>query len=206
MKATDAILLPDYAPDEEVADQIGRAVGGSLEVHRDLIQHLAFHMHQKGEKQGREVSEETLREIMAQEPLYADMVDDLIALTRVRGTLLEERMGMYRFLHLAFQEYLAARYLAEIVRGEGRRGGHCRLSGERTAAGQLVAGSSLVDAGLPDGNFTADGHLLLQRLAGLDKEAVSAGTAAGGGTGGGGDCRHRFLGMGRTPDRNGRQP
>ncbi len=45
MKATDAMLLPEYAPDEEIADRLGRLVGGSREVHRDLVQHLAFVMH-----------------------------------------------------------------------------------------------------------------------------------------------------------------
>jgi hypothetical protein len=172
MKATDAILLPDYAPDEEVADQIGRAVGGSLEVHRDLIQHLAFHMHQKGEKQGREVSEETLREIMAQEPLYAGMVDDLIALTRVRGTLLEERMGAYRFLHLAFQEYLAARYLAEIVRGEGGVAAIAAFLEKGPLLDSWWREVALLAPGYLMVTSPPTGHLLLQRLAGLDKEAV----------------------------------
>ncbi|MBE2200731.1 MAG: SUMF1/EgtB/PvdO family nonheme iron enzyme [Anaerolinea sp.] len=170
MKATDAMLLPDYAPDEDVSEQIGRAVGGSMETHRDLMQHLAFHMHQKGEKQGREISEEGLRALIAQEPLYAGMVDDLIALTRVRGTLLEERMGMYRFLHLAFQEYLAARYLAEIVRGVG---------GVAAIAGFLEQGP-LLDSWWREVALLTPGYLmvtsaptaqlLLQRLAGLDKE------------------------------------
>ncbi len=31
---------------------------------------------------------------------------------------MEERFGMYRFIHLAFQEFLAARYLAEVLRRE----------------------------------------------------------------------------------------
>jgi formylglycine-generating enzyme required for sulfatase activity len=172
MKATDAILLPDYAPDEEVADQIGRAVGGSLEVHRDLIQHLAFHMHQKGEKQGREVSEATLREIMRQEPLYADMVDDLIALTRVRGTLLEERMGMYRFLHLAFQEYLAARYLAEIVRGEGGVAAIADFLENGPLLDSWWREAALLTPGYLMVTSSPTAHLLLQRLAGLDKEAA----------------------------------
>ena len=119
MKATDAMLLPDYAPDTETADAIGQLIGGSWEVHRDLVQHLAFHMHQRGAKQGREIEESDLRRLLAVEPAYAPLVDDFVKLTRLRGTLLEERFGSYRFLHLAFQEYLTARYLAEIVRSDG---------------------------------------------------------------------------------------
>jgi hypothetical protein len=119
MKATDAMLLPDYAPDAEMADAIGQLIGGSWEVHRDLVQHLAFHMHQRGDKQGREIEEADLRRILAAEPAYVPLADDFVKLTRLRGALLEERLGSYRFLHLAFQEYLVARYLAEIVRSEG---------------------------------------------------------------------------------------
>jgi hypothetical protein len=116
MKATDAMLLPEYAPDEEIADRLGRLVGGSREVHRELVQYLAFEMHNRGEKRGREIAEDDLRRILGRDPAYAGLVDDFVALTRLRGTLLEERLGAYRFIHLAFQEYLAARYLAEVVR------------------------------------------------------------------------------------------
>jgi formylglycine-generating enzyme required for sulfatase activity len=119
IKATDAMLLPDYAPDAEMADAIGQLIGGSWEVHRDLVQHLAFHMHRRGEKQGREIQEADLRRILAAEPAYAPLEEPFVKLTRLRGTLLEERFGSYRYLHLAFQEYLAARYLAEIVRSDG---------------------------------------------------------------------------------------
>lgn len=115
-KATDTLLLPEHAPDEEVAERIGRLVGGSREVHRELVQYLAFRMHVQGETQGREISDEAVRAILNREPAYAPLVNDFLALTRLRGTLLEERLGMYRFIHLAFQEYLVARYLAEVER------------------------------------------------------------------------------------------
>ncbi len=119
MKATDAMLLPTYGPDEEVTEQIGQLVGGSREVHRDLVQHLAFAMHRRGKIQGREISETDLRKILGSVPSFAPDVDDFIALTQLRGTLVEERLGAFRFIHLAFQEYLVARYLAEVKRGEG---------------------------------------------------------------------------------------
>lgn len=118
MKATDAMLLPEYTLDEAVANRLGSLVGGRWEIHRELVQYLAFAMHQRGEAQGREITELELRQILSRHPTYAKLADDFIALTRLRGTLLEERLGTYRFIHLAFQEFLAARYLAEIIRTE----------------------------------------------------------------------------------------
>lgn len=144
-----------------------------MKIHRDLMQHLAFHMHQQGEKQGREVSEAALRQIMAQEPLYADMVDDLIALTRVRGTLLEERMEIYRFLHLAFQEYLAARYLAEIVRGEGGVAAIAEFLEQGPLLDSWWREVALLTPGYLMVTSAPTAQLLLQRLASLDKEAAA---------------------------------
>lgn len=118
MRAIDAMLLPEYVPDEAVADRVGRHVGTSREVHRELVQHIAFAMHNRGPTQGREITENDLRALLAQNSTYASLADDFIALTRLRSTLLEERTGAYRFIHHDFQEYLAARYLGEIVRGE----------------------------------------------------------------------------------------
>lgn len=45
-----------------------------------------------------------------------EYIDSFCTLTRLRGTLLEERLGIYRFIHLAFQEFLAAPYLVEVER------------------------------------------------------------------------------------------
>ncbi|MFN2135327.1 MAG: formylglycine-generating enzyme family protein, partial [Candidatus Promineifilaceae bacterium] len=115
MKATDAMLLPDYATDEAIADEIGKLVGGSSERHRDLVQHIAYHMHSQGPEQGREIDEYELRRILSLEPAYREPAEAFIALTRLRGTIMEERLGTYRFLHLGFQEFLAARYLATVT-------------------------------------------------------------------------------------------
>ena len=168
MKATDAMLLPDYGPDEVVADQIGGLVGGNREVHRELVQHVAFHMHQRGETQGKEVDETELRAILAEHPTYANLADDFIGLTLLRGTLLTERLGMYSFLHLSFQEFLSARYLAEIVRSE---------AGINGIAAFLEAGSiletwwrepALLTAGYLSVTSPQTAQNLLRRWAGLD--------------------------------------
>ncbi|MCP4427909.1 MAG: SUMF1/EgtB/PvdO family nonheme iron enzyme [Chloroflexi bacterium] len=178
MKATDAMLLPEYGPDAAVADRIGGLVGGSREAHRDLVQHLAFHMHSQGDKKGREIDEGALRRLLVKEPSYAPHVDDFIALTRLRGTLLEERLGMYRFLHLGFQEFLAARYLAEIVRGEAGAAGIAAFL-ERGASQR----SPILDSWWREPALLASGYLsvaspqtaqtLLRRMAGLDEKGAA---------------------------------
>ena len=89
-------------------------MAGSLAMNREMLQYLAYHMHAQGEKQGREIEEDVLRQILGGEPTYAPFVDELMAQTFQRGTLLEERDGLYRFIHLSFQEFLAGRYLVEF--------------------------------------------------------------------------------------------
>ena len=118
--ATNSLLLPDYGPDEEVSETIGRIVGGNQDLHRELVKHIAFHMHIQGggTQEGREIDEDSLRELLTARPEFAGVVNDFISLTRLRGTLLEERLGQYRFIHLAFQEFLVGRYLGENVLGK----------------------------------------------------------------------------------------
>lgn len=119
MRATDTMLWPEHTLDEEAAQHIGRLVGGTYESHRELVQHLAFAMHRRGPLQGREIEEGDIRKVLSEVPEFVPLMDSFLMLTRLRGTLLEERMGVYRFIHLAFQEYLVARYLAEVKRSEG---------------------------------------------------------------------------------------
>ncbi|MEZ4727898.1 MAG: SUMF1/EgtB/PvdO family nonheme iron enzyme [Caldilineaceae bacterium] len=118
-RATQALLQPNYTLDDAVARQIGELVGGNPVQHRSLVEYLAFQMHQAGETQGREQSHDDLGRLLNQEAALAPLADAFLALTRVRGGLLEERLGAYRFFHLAFQEYLAACYLAKTRLGEG---------------------------------------------------------------------------------------
>ncbi len=97
--------------------------GGSLPEKRNLLAFLAFQMMSAGEQAGRSVSEEQLKLwlrpqlVRKQGEVKADeALDTFVTAMRERGSLLEERGGDYRFLHLTFQEYLCAYYLAETVR------------------------------------------------------------------------------------------
>ena len=104
---TDTIIHSDHAFDDSVAEALRKLAGNSPE----LLRALAFGMHQRGEQQGREIDEADLRILL--KPVFANKIDAFVTLTRQRGTLLEERDGLYRFLHLAFQEFLAACYLVD---------------------------------------------------------------------------------------------
>ena len=115
-KAVDAMLRPDYNLEQEVSFEIEHRVAGSLAMNREMYQYLAYHMHGQGQEQGREIEEDSLRQILSAEPTYAPFVNELISQTRERGTLLEERGGLYRFIHLSFQEFLVGRYFVEVVR------------------------------------------------------------------------------------------
>jgi hypothetical protein len=77
-------------------------------------------MHQQGRDQGREIEEPALKAALRQEADFRPHIDDFLRHARQRGSVLEERNGVYRFIHLAFQEFLAARYLREVIGGAGR--------------------------------------------------------------------------------------
>jgi formylglycine-generating enzyme required for sulfatase activity len=124
MEVVDTLLTSAYNPDEAVAQRLAQ-LGGDWRTRRDMLQYLAFHMHSRGQDAGREIGERELTEMLcaylldrrhtsrdAAEALVADLVSD----SRQRGGLLEERAGQYRFSHLSFQEFLTARYLAEVER------------------------------------------------------------------------------------------
>ena len=176
MKATEVMLLPDYGPDQQVADRISVLVGPDWETHREMVQYLAFHMHQQrgeGDEQGREISEDGLRQILGSDPVYANLTSELISLTRLRGTLLEERMGTYRFLHLAFQEYLAARYLAEVKRGEGGVEAIVAFLEDGPLLDSWWREVALLIPGYLVLTSPRTAHLFLERLAGLDEGAAA---------------------------------
>lgn len=167
-KSIDVILRPDNAPDQRVTDEIEKRIGGSLAMNREMLQHLAFNMHKQGDDQGREIDEARLQSILEAEPIYKPFVGELIAQTRQRGTLLEERGGLYRFIHLSFQEFLVGRYLGQNFLDPDQlvsflEGGLCADSWWREPI--------LLAIGYQDINAPIQARKILFRLAGLDEKA-----------------------------------
>jgi transcriptional regulator with XRE-family HTH domain len=113
----ETILESIHVADRTVAQELSGLRGNNLA----LMSHLAFAMHSQGQAQGREIELDTLQRLLGAD--FADEAADFVTLIHSRGTLVEERDGYYRFIHLAFQEYLTARYLAEVYwRDEGIKG------------------------------------------------------------------------------------
>ncbi len=122
------LLSPDYHRDPEVIRLLASEHGKR---YLGMIQWLAFRMHCAGEK-GKQIQEHVLREHLA-ENWPDDAIDEFIALTTRRDMLLSERDGSYQFIHLTFQEYLAARYLAEVREPAQRLRRHCRVLTKRAS-------------------------------------------------------------------------
>ncbi|MEW5989309.1 MAG: SUMF1/EgtB/PvdO family nonheme iron enzyme [Chloroflexota bacterium] len=172
VRATDVLLWPDYTREAAGAEELSQQVGGDWVRHRDLLQHLAFHLHQRGEQQGRELAEDELRRLLRANATDASLVDGFIAHTRQRGTLLEERGGLYRFIHLGFQEYLAARYLAEVVRGEGGVPAMVAFLESGPILDSWWREPALLTAGYLSLNSGPTAQSFLRRLAGLDSQVT----------------------------------
>ncbi len=115
-KAINALLQVDYGREESDI----RELSTDWKRYRDMAQHLAFHMHQQGRDQGREIEELALKKALREEADFKPRIDDFLSHARQRGSVLEERDGAYRFIHLALQEFLVARYLREVIGGESR--------------------------------------------------------------------------------------
>ena len=127
------MLQVDYGREESDI----RELSTDWKLFRDMAQHLALHMHRQGRDQGREIEEPELKAALRQEAEFAPRIDDFLGHARQRGSVLEERDGAYRFIHLAFQEFLVARYLREVTGGGGPRS-HRRRS-RRPVGRPLVA-------------------------------------------------------------------
>ncbi|KXK14801.1 MAG: signal transduction protein [Chloroflexi bacterium OLB14] len=167
-KTVDVILRPDNAPDQRVTDEIEKRIGGSLAMNREMLQHLAFHMHKQGDEQGREIEEDALREILEAESIYKPYVNDLISQTRQRGTLLEERGGLYRFIHLSFQEFLVGRYLVQNFPDPEQL---VLFLEDGLCADPWWREPILLAIGYQDINAPIQARRILTRLAGLDENA-----------------------------------
>ncbi len=115
-KAINALLQVDFGIDTTN----NRDLSTDWTLYRDMAQQLAFSMHQQGADQGREIEEPALRAILRAEPEFQPRIEDFVRHARQRGSVLEERDGAYRFLHLALQEFLVARYLSEVTGRDSR--------------------------------------------------------------------------------------
>ena len=115
-KAINALLQVDYGREESDI----RELATDWKLYRDMAQHAAFHLHQQGRDQGREIDEAALTKILRTEIEFKPRIDDFLSHARQRGSVVEEHGGAFRFIHLAFQEFLVARYLAEVIGRESR--------------------------------------------------------------------------------------
>ena len=104
------ILQAQYIP-EDTARKALVEWGGAWEEQRDWLSVLALAMHQGGQA-GAAVSEDQLRTLLAAE-LSPERLQQFIEAVRHRGGVLEERAELFQFVHLTFQEFLAARGLAK---------------------------------------------------------------------------------------------
>ena len=57
------MLTSDYNPDEAVAQRLAQ-LGGDWRTRREMLQHLAFAMHSRGQAAGREIGERELTEVL----------------------------------------------------------------------------------------------------------------------------------------------
>ena len=115
-QAINALLQVDYGREARDVTELK----ADWKVFREMAQRLAFHMHHHGEDQGREIEEFALTRELQTLPGFQQHIETFISHARHRGSLLEERNGIYRFIHLALQEFLVARYLYEVVAAESQ--------------------------------------------------------------------------------------
>ncbi len=105
-----AIIQAQYIPDDPARQQLINW-GGPWEAQRDWLSELALTMH-KGGRGSAAIREEQVRATLTTS-LAADEVDAFLKAVRYRGGLYEERAEFFQFVHLTFQEFLAARLLAK---------------------------------------------------------------------------------------------
>ena len=108
--AVRVILQAQYLPDDESRGELVNW-GGPWDEQREWLSHLALAMHRRG-KIGATINETEMRTILS-EVMTAEQLDQFVTAVRARGGLLEERADLFQFIHLTFQEFLAARLSAK---------------------------------------------------------------------------------------------
>jgi formylglycine-generating enzyme required for sulfatase activity len=108
--AVRVILQAQYIPDDPAREELVEW-GGPWDSQRDWLSTLALAMH-KGGQAGAAISEEQVRSFL-RGSLPTATLDRFIEAVRARGGLFEERAELFQFIHLTFQEFLAARILAK---------------------------------------------------------------------------------------------
>ncbi|MGQ0604668.1 MAG: formylglycine-generating enzyme family protein, partial [Anaerolineales bacterium] len=104
------ILQAQYLHEDEARKELVNW-GGPWEDQRDWLSALALAMH-RGGKAGAAVSKATVQAAL-QPVMEAATLETFLQAVNARGGLLEERGGVFQFLHLTFQEFLAARAIAK---------------------------------------------------------------------------------------------
>ncbi len=108
--AVKVILQSQYIDEDEARKDLVEW-GGPWEDQREWLSFLAYEM-QHGGAAGAAIPEEQVKEIL-QKLLSPETLKKFIEAVRYRGGLFEERAELFQFVHLTFQEFLAARYIAK---------------------------------------------------------------------------------------------
>jgi formylglycine-generating enzyme required for sulfatase activity len=174
-KAVDALIKSEHVPNVEVAQEL-RPV--DPEVHLAMAQSLAYHLHGQGQAQGREIEDGAVRRFFAAQEAFAPHARALIAYARNRGGLLEESNARYRFIHLGFQEFLAARYLKEVVGGDEGLDAILRAIGDSRVGEAWWREPVLLLCGYTAAKSPESARALMRRLAGYGETAKAIFAAA----------------------------